>query len=105
MGAATEAEGRRDETRKGNGVLELSRRIFCFLLVGIASHRIAVANMSSSVPGADPTNVDQSEDKLVQEFLTVIDSSVQDCNSEVKVVLESQKDLQKSLHRLGAEVQ
>ena len=39
------------------------------------------------------------------EFLTVIDKSVEDCHGEVTVVLESQQELQKSLHRLGGEVQ
>ena len=73
--------------------------VSCFQLDSFAA-----ANMSSAQE-EEPTNVDQSEEQLVQEFLTVIDTSVQDCNSEVKVVLQSQKDLQKSLHRLGAEVQ
>lgn len=49
--------------------------------------------------------VKEREEKLAQEFLTVLDSSVEECNSEVKLVLQTQKDLQIALHRLGGEVQ
>ena len=39
------------------------------------------------------------------EFLNVIDGAVHECHEEVTNVLGSQQELQKSLHRLGSEVQ
>ncbi|QDZ19054.1 hypothetical protein HOP50_02g15630 [Chloropicon primus] len=51
------------------------------------------------------TGLTSHDEVLAEEFLNVIDGSVQDCHEEVSLVLESQQELQKSLHRLGGEVQ
>mmetsp|Transcript_28874 Transcript_28874/g.60851 ORF Transcript_28874/g.60851 Transcript_28874/m.60851 type:complete len:124 (+) Transcript_28874:80-451(+) len=69
--------------------------------------------MSSTAATETPTSsgrgkgigAEEGEKQLTQEIVNVIDTSVEECHSEVSLVLESQQELQKSLHRLGGEVQ
>ncbi|WZN63136.1 hypothetical protein HKI87_07g46810 [Chloropicon roscoffensis] len=62
--------------------------------------------MAEGTPTSAPSVAGkEGEDALAEDFLNVIDGSVQDCHDEVRVVLTSQQELQKALHRLGGEVQ